>query len=85
MDASPTASVLDFFTLRLGLGELDPCEPTDGEPVAGVCFAVLARLPLVPASEASGVGGEPNWYGLVVYCTKSTSAWSESQSPGYLR
>lgn len=37
MDASPTASVLDFFVLRLGLGELDPCERSDGEPSAGMC------------------------------------------------
>lgn len=76
MDASLTASDLDFFALRLGLGELDPCEPHDGEPLAGVCLMVLVLLPLVPVSEASGVGGDPNWYGLVVYCVEWTSAWS---------
>lgn len=70
MDASPTASDLDFFALRLGMGELDPCEPNDGEPLAGVCLTVLVLLPLVPVSDASGVSGDPNWYGLVVYCVE---------------
>lgn len=61
MDASPTASVLDFFVLRLGLGELDACERSDGEPSTGMCTSLLVRLARVPASEASGAGGEPNW------------------------
>lgn len=76
MDVSLTASVLDFFVLRLGLGELELCEASDGEPLTGMCTSLLVvRLAPPPVSEAPGVGGEPNWYGLVVYCRRPTSAW----------
>lgn len=36
MDASPTASVFDFFVLRLGLGEFESCDASEGEPF-GMC------------------------------------------------
>lgn len=76
IDAPPTASAFDFLTLRFGLGEFDACDPPagDGELLTGMNLSALVRLALLPGSETSGVGGEPNKYGLVVYCRGMPSA-----------
>ena len=62
MDASLTASILDFLAARLGLGDSDACDPlpSDGEPLRGADRPFLVRWLLSPWSEISGVGGELN-------------------------
>ena len=50
MDASLTASVLNFLAARLGLGDSEACDPSpcNGEPLGCAARTFLVRLLLSP-------------------------------------